>query len=140
MASNDYPRTESFDTRTADAKLTGSSPLALAESFMRANISNPVAAPNIAEAAGINMRALQRLFRKTYAATPTQVLLHMRITLAREIILNGEAQSVRQVAAKLQFSNPTRFSTLYRRIHFHTPSHEIRQGKARMTGSSGTNQ
>lgn len=140
MASNSFPHTESFGTNTAEWKLMGTSPLALAESFIRANISNPVAAPNIAGAAGVNMPALQRLFRQAYAATPTQVLLHMRITLAREIILNGEAQSVRQVAAQLQFSNPTRFSTLYRRIHFHTPSHEIRQGKARMTRSSGTNQ
>lgn len=140
MALKESSHAESFDTDAPDQQVALADPLTLAESFMQANISNPVAASNIAEAAGINVRALQRLFRKTYAATPTQVLLQKRIALAREMILNGEALSVRQVAAQLQFSNPTRFSKLYSRFHAQTPSHEIRQGKVQPNIPAETNQ
>jgi transcriptional regulator GlxA family with amidase domain len=134
MALKDFPHAESSAIDASCKQLAASDPLALAESFMQANISNPIAASNIAAAAGINVRALQRLFRKIYAATPTQVLLQKRIALAREMILSGEARSVRQVAAQLQFSNPARFSKLYSRFHSLTPSHEIRQSRERATG------
>ncbi|MHC1550646.1 helix-turn-helix domain-containing protein [Phyllobacterium sp. K27] len=125
---------------TASAQKAEHSPLALAETFMLENLSNPIAATDIAEAAGVNVRALQRLFSKTYAATPTQVLQQKRIALAREMILNGEALSVRHVAARFQFSNPARFSKLYRRFHSRTPSQEIRQGRANATAPAETNQ
>lgn len=81
MALKESSHAESFDTDASDQQVALADPLTLAESFMQANSSNPVAASNIAEAAGINVRALQRLFRKTYAATPTQVLLQKRIAL-----------------------------------------------------------
>lgn len=102
-------------------------PLNIAETFIRDNTTNPVTASDIAAAAGLNTRALQRLFRKKHAATPTQFLLNVRIAVAREMILRGEVLSVRQIAAQLQFSNPSRFSKLYRKIHTHIPSEEIRQ-------------
>ncbi|EJN02454.1 helix-turn-helix domain-containing protein [Phyllobacterium sp. YR531] len=111
--------------------------LDIAEAFIKANITNPVVASDIAAAAGVNIRALQRLFRKAYASTPTQVLLSTRVAVAREMILRGEARSVRQIAATLQFSNPSRFSKLYRKIYAHIPSQEIRE---RQTGDDGTMQ
>jgi transcriptional regulator GlxA family with amidase domain len=108
--------------------------LVLAEEFIRNNICNPVSISDIADAAGINIRALQRLFRKYRGATPIQVLLNGRIAAAHEIICSGKATSVRELAAKLHFSNPGRFSKLYRRTYSVVPSEQIRahQGKANL--------
>ena len=106
--------------------------LALAEEFIRNNICNSVSISDIANATGVNIRALQRLFRKHRGATPIQVLLNGRIAAAHEIICSGKATSVRELAAKLHFSNPGRFSKLYRRTYSVVPSEQIRahQGKA----------
>ena len=106
--------------------------LALAEEFIRNNICNSVSISDIANAAGVNIRALQRLFRKYRGATPIQVLLNGRIAAAHEIICSGKATSVRELAAKLHFSNPGRFSKLYRKTYSAVPSEQIRahQGKA----------
>ncbi|WP_271898806.1 helix-turn-helix transcriptional regulator [Candidatus Phyllobacterium onerii] len=106
--------------------------LVLAEEFIQNNIFNPVSISDIANAAGINIRALQRLFRKYRGATPIQVLLNGRIAAAHEIICSGKATSVRELAAKLHFSNPGRFSKLYRRTYSVVPSEQIRaqQGRA----------
>lgn len=106
--------------------------LALAEEFIRNNICNSVSISDIANATGVNIRALQRLFRKYRGATPIQVLLNGRIAAAHEIICSGKATSVRELAAKLHFSNPGRFSKLYRRTYSVVPSEQIRahQGKA----------
>ena len=108
--------------------------LVLAEEFIQNNICNPVSISDIADAAGINIRALQRLFRKYRGATPIQVLLNGRIAAAHEIICSGKATSVRELAAKLHFSNPGRFSKLYRRTYSVVPSEQIRahQGKANL--------
>ncbi|CAN7727756.1 AraC family transcriptional regulator [Phyllobacterium sp. LjRoot231] len=100
--------------------------LALAEEFVRNNICNPVSITDIANAVGINIRALQRLFRKCRGVTPIQVLLNGRIAAAHEIILSGQATSVRELAAKLHFSNPGRFSKLYRKAYSAVPSEQIR--------------
>ena len=108
--------------------------LVLAEEFIQNNICNPVSISDIADAAGINIRALQRLFRKYRGATPIQVLLNGRIAAAHEIICSRKATSVRELAAKLHFSNPGRFSKLYRRTYSVVPSEQIRahQGKANL--------
>ena len=107
--------------------------LALAEEFIRNNICNSVSISDIANAVGINIRALQRLFRKCRGATPIQVLQNGRIAAAHEIISSGKATFVRELAAKLHFSNPGRFSKLYRKTYSAVPSEQIRgyqSGKA----------
>lgn len=104
--------------------------LALAEEFIRNNICNSVSISDIANAVGINIRALQRLFRKCRNATPIQVLLNGRIAAAHEIILSGQATSVRELAAKLHFSNPGRFSKLYRKTYSAIPSEQIRASQS----------
>jgi transcriptional regulator GlxA family with amidase domain len=106
--------------------------LLLAEEFIRQNIYNSISTPDIALTLGINTRALQRLFRRYRGATPIQVLASFRIAAAREMIISKQATAVRDIAARLQFTNPGRFSKLYRKIYSTTPSEEIRgQGNQR---------
>jgi transcriptional regulator GlxA family with amidase domain len=114
--------------------------LQVAEEFIRTNVHNPVEIADIATAAGMNTRSLQRLFRKWRAATPLQILLHLRLTAARQMILQGDASSVREVAAKLHFANPSRFSKLYRQVHSYIPSEEIRQYRNRKIAALPTDE
>jgi transcriptional regulator GlxA family with amidase domain len=111
--------------------------LHLAEEFIRDNIYSPITVVDIATATGINLRALQRLFRKHHDATPIQVLASFRIATARALILNGQATSVRYLASKLHFSNPGRFSKLYRKIYSNTPSEHIRACQSKSVPSQG---
>ncbi|ATU95712.1 helix-turn-helix transcriptional regulator [Phyllobacterium zundukense] len=107
-------------TRAAQAQLL------LAEAYIRHNIYNPINITDIAADTGVNIRALQRVFRKYRQATPIQVIASFRIAEARALILTGQATSVRHLAAKLHFSNPGRFSKLYRTTYSQTPSEDIR--------------
>lgn len=112
----------------ANGRLTRAAELQmfLAEQYIRDNIFNPITITDITARTGINIRALQRLFRKYHKATPIQVLANARIAAARAMILDGQVRSVRHLAAKLHFSNPGRFSKLYRTTYAHTPSEHIR--------------
>ncbi|PSH64780.1 hypothetical protein CU102_21305 [Phyllobacterium brassicacearum] len=100
--------------------------MCLAEQYIRENIYNPITIADITAKTGINIRALQRLYRKYHNATPIQVLANYRIAAARAMILDGQVTSVRHLAAKLHFSNPGRFSKLYRTTYSCTPSEHIR--------------
>lgn len=77
--------------------------LALAEDFIRKNICNAISISDIADAAGINVRALQRLFRKHHGVAPIQILLNRRIAAAHEIIGRGHVTSVRDLASEASF-------------------------------------
>lgn len=113
-------------THHANAERTPQLQVRLAEAFVRENIYNPINITDIATATGISIRALQRLFRQQHGATPHQFLASLRIAAARALILDGQAKSVRHLAAKLHFTNPGRFSKLYRTAYSHTPSQDIR--------------
>jgi transcriptional regulator GlxA family with amidase domain len=107
-------------TRTAQYQLQA------AEQYIRENIYNPITIADITAHTGINIRALQRLFRKHYDATPVQMLANLRIAAAHAMIRDEQATSVRHLAAKFHFSNPGRFSKLFRKTYSRTPSDHIR--------------
>ncbi len=100
--------------------------LKLAEAFIRENLYNPITIADIAAVAGLTVRSLQRLFRKYHGDTPVKILMSFRVAAARELILEGKAASVRDVAARFHFTNPGRFSKLYRTMFSRVPSEEIR--------------
>ncbi|MCO4319446.1 AraC family transcriptional regulator [Phyllobacterium sp. 21LDTY02-6] len=102
-------------------------PLQEAEDFIQANITKPLAISDIADAAELSVRSLQRLFRRRHASSPLQYLLAIRIAAARDIILRGEVSTVREIAAMLHFSNPGRFTRLYQRKYKEVPSADLRR-------------
>jgi transcriptional regulator GlxA family with amidase domain len=142
-ANSFWPNTPVVKTTELLAECTGKSArdpqkqLLLAEEFIRSNIYNPVSIADIATASGVNIRSLQRLFRKHRGITPVQALLNFRIAAAHEIILSRKAPSVRDLAATFHFSNPGRFSKLYRQTYSCTPSEEIRSWRSRVPTRSG---
>lgn len=118
------------DNVTSLSTLTGRriSPryLQRAEGFMRENIHNAVTLDEIAEAAGCSARALQRMFKEYRDTSPMHVLCEYRLSAAHEAILSGSARNVTDLAIHLQFSNPGRFSSLYRNAYGMSPSAMMR--------------
>ncbi|QND54826.1 AraC family transcriptional regulator (plasmid) [Phyllobacterium sp. 628] len=97
-----------------------------AEEFMRRNLYRAVNIQDIANAAGCSTRTLQRIFRSFRDATPIQILFRYRIAEAHEAIISGQATTVTDLAAALQFSNAGRFAVIYRKLYGKTPSSVMR--------------
>lgn len=97
-----------------------------AEAFMRDNLSNPITIDNLAAAAGCTPRALQRMFRTYRHATPIGTLCNYRLSAAHCAIKAGQTQSITDLALSLQFSNPGRFSVLYKKAYGVSPSSTLR--------------
>ncbi|MBD9497911.1 helix-turn-helix domain-containing protein [Ensifer sp. ENS01] len=97
-------------------------PLLQAEVFMRRNLAEPVTIEDLAEAAGCSSRTLQRLFRSYRGTSPMGVLCNYRLACAHSTLQAGQVTSIAELAARLQFSNPGRFSVLYKTAYGFKPS------------------
>ncbi len=102
-----------------------------AEAFLRDNLYNPVTLKGIANAAGCSSRALQRMFHTYRARTPMGILCNYRLAAAHGTLKSGLAESITDLAMSLQFSNPGRFSVLYRSVYGLSPSSELRNARKR---------
>ncbi|MCA1408853.1 helix-turn-helix transcriptional regulator [Ensifer sp. IC3342] len=97
-----------------------------AEAFMRDNLTIPITIDDLAGAAGCTPRALQRLFRTYRGGSPMGVLCNYRLAAAHGAIKAGRTQSITDLALSLQFSNPGRFSALYKAAYGLSPSSALR--------------
>ncbi|MGV2187337.1 helix-turn-helix transcriptional regulator [Rhizobium rhizogenes] len=102
-----------------------------AEAFLRDNLYNPVTLKEIANAAGCSSRALQRMFHTYRADTPMGMLCNYRLAAAHGALKSGLAESITDLAMSLQFSNPGRFSVLYRSVYGLSPSSDLRNARKR---------
>ncbi len=80
--------------------------LLLAEQYIRENIYNPITIADITAKTGINIRALQRLFRKYHNATPIQVLANFRIAAAHAMILRRTGNVGKASGGQVTFFEP----------------------------------
>lgn len=97
-----------------------------AEAYMRDNLRNAVTLEDLANAAGCSSRALQRMFRTYRQDTPMGILCNYRLAAAHGAIKDGQAESITDLAMSLQFSNPGRFSVLYKSAYGFSPSSILR--------------
>lgn len=97
-----------------------------AEAFMRENLRNSIMLEDLANAAGCSPRALQRMFRIYRGDTPMGILCNYRLAAAHGAIKGGQAESITDLAMSLQFSNPGRFSVLYKSAYGFSPSSSLR--------------
>lgn len=99
-----------------------------AEDFMHANVNAPVTIEAIASAAGCSVRALQIAFRRFRGMTPMAALQRFRLEAARADILSRKrSEALASIAAAYGFSNPGRFSQLFRRTYGVYPSEALRE-------------
>jgi transcriptional regulator GlxA family with amidase domain len=86
-----------------------------AEEFIRTHARQPIALHELAEAAGCSVRSLQLGFRQFRNATPVEAILHARLDAVRQALISGRVKgTVTAVALEFGFTNPGRFSRLYR--------------------------
>ena len=94
---------------------------------MRGNPGASLTIPEIAQAAGCSVRALQTAFQRFRGTTPMAALRRFRLEAARtEILRAGRTESLTQIAADYGFSNPSRFAQLFRRTYGTYPSEALR--------------
>lgn len=91
--------------------------VALAVRFIDGNAERPITAAQIAEAAGVTVRAVQIAFRRHLGSTPLEYLRSVRLARARGELLAGDplaGATVTSVAARWHLSNSSRFAQYYR--------------------------
>jgi AraC-like DNA-binding protein len=92
---------------------------------MHANIDEPLSVDEVATAAGISRRQLERLFKRHVGQVPTRYYQQMRLRRARQLLLQS-GMSIMAIAQACGFRSPPHFSKAYRAHFGHTPSAERR--------------
>ncbi|EEB86446.1 transcriptional regulator, AraC family [Roseobacter sp. GAI101] len=90
--------------------------------YMHANLSEPITILDIAKAAEMNVRTLQKAFQRSFAKTPMQVLRDARLDAAHYLLSDrNDAPNVSETAYSCGFSHLGRFSSYYRSRFGHSP-------------------
>jgi len=71
---------------------------------------------DITRATGIGPTRLSRLFRRYQGLSPYQFLLHRKMALAAELLMNP-ATLVKEAAAQVGFTDPYHFSRCFKHVH-----------------------
>ncbi len=97
--------------------------------FIDAHADHPIGLGEIAAAARIGVRGLQHAFRRYRGTTPLGYLTRVRLDRAHRALQTADptrGDTVAAIAARWGFSNPGRFSVLYRHHYGHPPGHTLR--------------
>ncbi len=92
------------------------------ESFLRckgvieAQAASLATLTDITRATGVGATRLSRLFRRFQGLSPYQFLLHRKMTLAAELLMNPAAL-VKEAAAQVGFADPYHFSRCFKQVH-----------------------
>ena len=84
--------------------------------LMESNIEAPLPLPRIAEQCSLSLRQMERLFHRYRKQTPSQFYLSLRLSHARQLVLNTN-QSVIDISIASGFPSPSYFTACYRK-HF----------------------
>ena len=103
--------------------------------MMEQNLEEPLSRGELARAARLSTRQLERLFRKYLSRSPARYYLELRLNRARLLLLQTN-MSVIDVALACGFVSASHFSKCYRDFFGHTPRKE--RGLP-LTGSSAGN-
>jgi LacI family transcriptional regulator len=100
--------------RDSTAIAADSGPLATATDYIRRHASRNPGLEDIAAAAGIHPRALQRLFRKRLGMTPLMAVTRERLAHARTL-LAGTDLTVGEISTACGYASQQRFAAAFRR-------------------------
>ncbi len=91
--------------------------------MMEQNLEEPLSRSELARAARLSTRQLERLFRKYLSRSPARYYLELRLNRARLLLLQTN-MSVIDVALACGFVSASHFSKCYRDFFGHTPRKE----------------
>lgn len=90
---------------------------------MELSLENPVALPDLAEAAGLSLRQLERLFCAQLQVKPGRYYRDLRLQRARQLV-QQTGLSMMQIAVATGFSSATHFAKAYRQAHGQSPKRD----------------
>lgn len=106
----------------------GSTAIARAEEWIRANSDHDLAVADVAEAAGISLRSLQEGIRRLRGTTLTQMMESARLERFHAALTDPESTgSVTEIACLVGFGHLGRAAAAYRRRYGETPSETLRR-------------
>ncbi len=91
--------------------------------MMDANLEDPISPAALAQDVGMSTRQLERLFRRYLNRSPKRYYMELRLTKARNLLLQTD-MSVINVALASGFASPSHFSKCYRAVYRTTPYRE----------------
>jgi AraC-like DNA-binding protein len=95
----------------------------IALDYMHANLAEPISLSDIARAAGMNVRTLQKGFQRIFGQSPMQVLRNARLDTAHYLLAARlDPPTVSEAAYSCGFSHLGRFSSYYRDRFGYLPS------------------
>ena len=97
--------------------------------YMVANAGQDIRAKDIAEAAGVSVRALQVAFQRFKDTTPLNYLRQLRLDGARGDLCAPSGETVMDVAKKWGFAHMGRFAELYKTAYGELPSDTRRRAR-----------
>lgn len=106
-----------------------------AVALMEANIEEPMSLDELAHHAGLSRRQLERLFQKHLGCVPTRYYLELRLTRARQLLLQT-SMSIVDVAFACGFVSAPHFSKCYR-DYFSIPPRDERRRRRPAEDASG---
>ncbi|MBI5255174.1 MAG: helix-turn-helix domain-containing protein [Burkholderiales bacterium] len=93
--------------------------------FMHAHLEDEIDLPQIAQAAGVGVRALELAFAKQVHTSPWRHLRALRLDQARRLLAEGRETSVLAVALRFGFGNPGLFARYYQQRHGERPGQTL---------------
>lgn len=103
--------------------------------LMESNIETPMTLPNIAKQCHLSLRQIERLFHKYREVTPSQYYLSLRLSHAKQLLLNTN-RSVIDIAIATGFETQSYFTACYRKYFGHSPRNHRAQVAIERQGTS----
>ena len=88
--------------------------------LMESNIEVPLSLPSIANQCNLSLRQIERLFHKYRSMTPSQYYLSLRLTHAKQLLLNTNS-SVIDISIATGFETQSYFTACYRKVFGQSP-------------------
>ncbi|WP_120512927.1 GlxA family transcriptional regulator [Photobacterium salinisoli] len=105
--------------------------IALAQDWLKRNLSKPITAKDVAEHCGLPLRTFQRRFKTQVGQTPHEYLQSLRMEAA-QILLRDFGLSVQDVAEQVGYRDAHHFSTRFQQQFTLSPSQYRHMVKAKI--------
>ncbi len=131
------PAREIVTRGSSDCLAIGDGGVAAAVKFIRDHAAGRIGVDDVAKAAGVARRSLERKFRGVLGRSPLEEIRRTRLELVRELLVNTDLP-MPAIAARCGFESAVRLTTVFREVMNQTPTSFRRQYRVGSNESSPT--